>query len=157
MTIEAQGEWLTIPVAALRLNISVDAVRRRLKSGQLRGRRVRGQRGQRWEVLLGGPVEPDGAADGDPRPLRGGRARRVGVDDDRWQELMRELLAENGELGRQIGRLNDERAELYGRCGYLQGQLAAAREQIRALEAPRAAAAGEVTARRPWWRFLSLS
>ena len=52
MTVETQGEWLTIPVAALRLNLSVDAVRRRLKSGQLRGRRVRALHGQRWEVLL---------------------------------------------------------------------------------------------------------
>ena len=59
-------------------------------------------------------------------------------------------------VGRRLDRLSDERAELYGRCGYLQGQLAAAQEQIRALEAPRAAAA-EGTARRRWWRFLGAS
>src|SRR5205085_466543 len=121
-----------IPVAALRLNLSVDAVRRRLKTGQLRGRRVPGQHGSRWEVLLDAPTaagagaldRPAGAPD---------RPRHPGVADERWVELMRQLLEENGQLSRQLGRLSDERAELYGRCGYLQGQLAAAQEQIRAL------------------------
>ena len=70
---------------------------------------------------------------------------------------MRELLAENGELGRQLARLSDERAELYGRCGYLQGQLAVAQNHVRALEAPRTAASAEETERRPWWRFFSAS
>jgi hypothetical protein len=151
MTVETEGEWLTIPVAALRLNTSVDAVRRRLKSGELRGRRVRGRR---WEVLLGGTSEPARSGAAEARPARAGRPGRGGVDDERWLQLMRDLLAENGELGRRVSRLNDERAELYGRCGYLQAQLAAAQEQIRALQAPRAAAAAEETSRRGWWRFF---
>ena len=139
----AAGEWLPIQVAALRLNLSVDAVRRRLRRGDLRGRLVRGQRGQKWEILIG----PDGdAAPGDGQPP----ARpSVSVDDDRWLELMRELLAENADLGRQIRRLNDERVELFGRCGYLQGQLAAAHDQIKALAAPK-----DEEPPRPWWRHL---
>lgn len=141
------AEWLPIQVAALRLNLSVDAVRRRLRRGDLRGRLVRGQRGQKWEILIG----PDGkAAPGDDHgrrdtvPITG-----TGVDDRRWLELMRELLAENGDLAKQIGKLQDERAELFGRCGYLQGQLAAAQDQIKALEAPK-----DALPPRPWWRLL---
>jgi hypothetical protein len=153
MTLEAQGEWLTIPVAALRLNLSVDALRRRLKRGELRGRRVESARGQRWEVFLGRAEPPPGTA----APARTARAGRSVVEDARWLQLMHALLAENGELGRRVDRLSDERAELYGRCGYLQGQLAAAQEQIRALEAPRPAAAAEETERRPWWRFFGAS
>jgi hypothetical protein len=154
MTVETRGEWLTIPVAALRLNVSVEAVRRRLRSGELRGRRVTGQGGQRWEVLLGETSAPGEPALPGAGPARASRPRRAGAADERWLQLMRELLAENGELGRKLSRLSDERAELYGRCGYLQGQLAAAQAQIRALEAPRAAAAAEETARRPWWRLF---
>jgi hypothetical protein len=155
MTVETQGEWLTIPVAALRLNVSVESLRRRLKRGELRGRRVSGQSGQRWEVFLGGADEPPpGPRPEGTRPARAARAGRSAVDDAQLLRLMRALLAENGELGQRIGRLNDERAELYGRCGYLQGQLAAAQAQIRALEAPRAAAAAEETERRPWWRLF---
>jgi hypothetical protein len=153
MTVETQGEWLALPVAALRLNLSVEAVRRRLKSGQLRGRRVGGPGGQRWEVLLGGADERPAPMASQARPPAAG-ARPSRLDDERWLQLMRELLAENGELGRQLARLSDERAELYGRCGYLQGQLAAAQQQIRALEAPKAAAAAEGTERRSWWRFF---
>jgi len=88
------------------------------------------------------------------RPPSAARARRSRLDDERWLQLMRELLAENGELGRQLARLSDERAELYGRCGYLQGQLVAAQEEIRALEAPKTAAAAEGTERRSWWRIF---
>ncbi|HEY3111478.1 MAG TPA: hypothetical protein VGL23_22165 [Chloroflexota bacterium] len=153
MTVETHGEWLALPVAALRLNLSVEAVRRRLKSGQLRGRRAGGPGGQRWEVLLGGADESAAPTASEARPPTE-RARRSRLDDGRWLQLMRELLAENGQLGRQLWRLGEERAELYGRCGYLQGQLAAAQEQIRALEAPKAAAAAEGTERRSWWRIF---
>ncbi len=37
----------------------------------------------------------------------------------------------------EIPRLGDERAELYGRLGFMQAELAQAREWIPALEAPR--------------------
>jgi hypothetical protein len=143
----AVGEWLTIQVAALRLNLSVDAVRRRLRRGELRGRLVRGQRGPKWEILIAPDGEP-APGDGQPPTRDSQSSPRAGVDDDRWLDLMRELLAENADLGRQLGRLNDERAELFGRCGYLQGQLAAAQDQIKALEAPRDASP------RPWWRHF---
>jgi hypothetical protein len=148
-------EWLPIPVAALRLNLSVDAVRRRLRSGQLRGRRVRGERGQRWEVFLGEVV--DGVPAPTERPAANGRRRAPdgALPDGRWVDLMRQLLNENAELGRKVSRLHDERAELFGRCGYLQGQLASAQDQIKSLEAPRAAE--EPAPRRPWWRLFNAS
>src|SRR5260221_13907348 len=92
---ESESEWLSLQVAALRLNLSVDAVRRRLKRGELRGRRVRGVRGQRWEVQLGAPDE----ASFEQEVERG-------VDSDKWAQLMRELLSENAELGRQVTRMN---------------------------------------------------
>ena len=67
----------------------------------------------------------------------------------------------------EVRRLNDERAELYGRLGYMQAQLAAKDEQIKALEAPKEPIAPPPPAgaifrplpadpdppRRPWWRF----
>src|SRR5438105_15772933 len=91
----ATEEWLPIPVAALRRNLSVDAVRRRLKSGQLRGRRARGERGPRWEVFLGGPA--DGMPPEAEPARRGSDARRRGargaMPDGRWVELMRQLLS----------------------------------------------------------------
>lgn len=144
---ESDEEWLPLQVAALRLNLSIDALRRRLKRGELRGRRVRGARGQRWEVLLGadGPT-----AAGPVEPRDGGQA----MASETWTQLMRELLGENAELGRQIVRLNDQRAELFGRCGYLQGQLAAAHDQIRALQAPKEDHASRPAPRRSWWRVF---
>jgi hypothetical protein len=76
------------------------------------------------------------------------------------------------EAQRDIRRLNDERAELYGRLGFLQAQLQAKDEQLKALMAPAepepAAANSDGTAvpaprwpeepaepdpPRPWWRF----
>ena len=67
----------------------------------------------------------------------------------------------------EVRRLNDERAELYGRLGYMQAQLAAKDETIKALEAPKeppapTRPAGVVFAplpaepdppRRPWWKL----
>src|SRR5437879_2971301 len=73
---DVAAEWLPIQVAALRLNLSVDAVRRRLKNGQLRGRRTQGVRGTRWEVQLGDPVS-SGAARYENRGGR--RALRAGA------------------------------------------------------------------------------
>jgi hypothetical protein len=101
-------------------------------------------------VLIGvdSAVEPDETIEPEDTLVRD---ESRGVDSSKWTELMRELLSENAELGRQIGRLNDERAELFGRCGYLQGQLAAAQDQIRALQAPEPEA---TPPRRRWWRFF---
>jgi excisionase family DNA binding protein len=69
----------------------------------------------------------------------------------------------------EVRRLNDERAELYGRLGYMQAQLAAKDEQIKALQAPKEPITPPPPAgvifkplptepdppRRPWWRFWS--
>jgi hypothetical protein len=116
---------------------------------------VRGERGQRWEVFLGEVV--DGVPAPTERPAANGRRRAPegALPDGRWVDLMRQLLNENAELGRKVSRLHDERAELFGRCGYLQGQLASAQDQIKSLEAPRAAE--EPAPRRPWWRLFNAS
>jgi len=175
MAVSTGGEWLALPVAALRLNSTVESVRQRVKSGELRGRRVGPPGRRRWEVRLDGGGRP-ASATGDPAIGRRAAERRAvegpegapgpaaapssapsvapRLDDGRWLDLMRDLVAENDALGRQVARLSDERAELYGRCGYLQGQLAAAQAQVRALEAPASAAAAEGTERRRWWRFF---
>jgi hypothetical protein len=65
-----------------------------------------------------------------------------------------------------VRHLQQQNPELAGRCGYLQAELAAARERILALEAPAeppasasapAVGAGVVESApaptRPWWRF----
>jgi hypothetical protein len=152
---DREGEWLPIPVAALRLNLSVDAVRRRLKRGDLSGRRVRSGRGERWEVRIGADALEPGVRSTHDAAGSTTLVPSGGVDAARWVELMRELLAENAELGRQVGRLNEERAELFGRCGFLQGQLAAAQDQLKALEAPREPAIAPIAARpRGFWSRL---
>jgi hypothetical protein len=67
---------------------------------------------------------------------------------------------------RQIAKLNDERAELFGRLGFLQAQLQAKDEQVKALMAPTEPEPTPATIAprwpeepappeppRPWWRL----
>lgn len=79
-------------------------------------------------------------------------------DTPRRDETILTLLAE-------VRRLNDERAELYGRLGYFQAQLEQAQTTIKALEAPKEPEPAPVAPRWPeeptpaaplrrsWWRF----
>jgi hypothetical protein len=60
------GEWVPVKDAAERLGLTVDQARRRLRSGQLRGRQVAVAQGYVWEVwlpddtpALGGTGSPD--------------------------------------------------------------------------------------------------
>ncbi len=55
--------------------------------------------------------------------------------------VIEELTLEGREKDRLLVRLNDERAELYGRLGFLQAQLQAAEKRILELEAPKEALA----------------
>ena len=58
------------------------------------------------------------------------------------------------EQGREIVRLNNERAELYGRLGYLQAELTHTKELVRALQSPpEELLAEEEPPHRPWWKF----
>jgi excisionase family DNA binding protein len=80
------------------------------------------------------------------------------ADTPQRDETVLTLLAE-------VRRLNDERAELYGRLGYFQAQLEQAQTTIKALEAPKEPTPTPAAPRwpeesapadplpRPWWRF----
>jgi hypothetical protein len=61
------GEWLPVKDASERLGLTVDQARRRLRSGQLRGRQVAVAQGHVWEVWLPDDTPAHGGA-GAPGP-----------------------------------------------------------------------------------------
>ena len=118
---DGQGTtWVTIAEAAPILGCSVDTVRRRLKRGELEARQVHTQHGPTWEVCLGN-VRGD-------MPTVGSTPRQAAGSADGAAIL---------EALRLVGRLQEENRTLAGQVGYLQAQLDQAREQLRALEAPK--------------------
>jgi excisionase family DNA binding protein len=161
--------------AAQLIGVSVITVRRWIKAGKLRAEIVPGQRGPEYRIHLDHRsigdqrvITDHDRVNGDHRGARPDRRsdedlQRGAVEDlrhDRLTALLEAVTADNR-------RLNDERAELYGRLGYLQGELAQAREQLKALQAPKEPIAPPPPAgavfrplpaepdppRRPWWRF----
>jgi len=71
------GEWVPISEAAQRLRLSQDAVRRRLKGGQLQARREVMPQGFRWLVLLA--EDAPGVDNRDPGEVAPGGASRQGA------------------------------------------------------------------------------
>ncbi len=172
-------DLLTIAQAAEALGLSVKSVRRRIKAGSLEAEQVDGKFGAEWRVRL--TTARPGVAGADHSPSAGHIRSDHGTSNGRMtngreattpqttradQGIAR--LADLLERAQDdIRRLNDERAELYGRLGYMQAQLAAKDEQIKALEAPKEPIAPPPPAgalfrplptepdppRRPWWRF----
>jgi hypothetical protein len=137
------GQWLSLREAAAALEIAEKTARRRVKSGQLQGRQVGTQHGQAWEVWV---------------PSRGATAGRV--DGQGTQSVQGpEGLA----LVALVERQQQTILELSGRCGYLQAELATARERLALMVptttpemAPESTPEGEAVSRastRRWWRF----
>lgn len=149
---------LTIEEAAARLGLSVTTVRRRIKQKKLRAALVAGDHGPEYRVQ----VDP-----GQVATLAGEPGRDDGQDDQPSlganQPAVSSLVALVDKLTTENGRLQDERAELFGRLGYFQAQLEQAQSTIKALEAPKAPDPpgprwpDEPTPAdppaRPWWRF----
>ena len=151
-------------------------VRRRVREGALPAERVRGKFGPEWRVYLEAPavlsadhpmsVARNGAqtiaqSHAQQRPqnnaltdgLNGARSTDQGLI-----AALREAQATTAQLFTENARLQDERAELFGRLGFYQAQLQQAQETIKALQAPAVSSAAEETApqdppTRPWWRF----
>jgi hypothetical protein len=137
--------------AAIHLNLSVSAIRKQIKAGRLRSERVARPGGWRWVVY----VAPDattsstsGAVPGATPTDTTGAAPATTVADLLREALDRERTAAE--------RWQQERATLYGQIGYLQGELAATKAQVLALQAPLEEpdkGTVEVIRERPWWRF----
>jgi hypothetical protein len=178
VTAEQVLRQVSLPTAAAALGISVQAVRRRIKSGELHAERIKRPQGYAYRVALPAGVDvPKGAdvepAEGDhlPAPNRAapnghtqqvsGRAKDAPTGDG----LAVALLADLRTAHARIADLERDRFELAGRLGYFQAQLAAKDEQIKALEAPKEPAPAPAAPRwpeeptpadpppRPWWRF----
>ena len=121
----AAEEWIPIADAAQRLGVSQDAIRRRLKAGQLQGKREVMPQGFRWLILLDegerSSVDGEGAQGGAshqvPLPpthegAQGGaevatlaRAQEMAAYSEALLAPWRQQVAE---LSRQVGRLEAE-------------------------------------------------
>jgi excisionase family DNA binding protein len=117
--VNATAEGLTLSQAAGQLGVSKDTIRRRVKRGELKGWQVETKFGPEWRVAL----------DAAPAPLPTG----AGVDAAGVSDLVRLLSHTQAELVQAVGA-----ASMWqGRAELLAGELAASREQVRALMAPR--------------------
>jgi hypothetical protein len=133
MTETLTGEWLSLADAAKRLGLAVDTVRRRVKRGELQGRKLPTQTGYRWEVYLDGAYV-DVQADPEPPMPR----------LDELVNLVRDLTTQN--------------VQLAGQVGYLQGKLQDAEHKLALLEAPteetlHAATISHAENKSAWWAF----
>jgi len=162
MSTPPDAEWLPLPEAAALRGLSVRTLRRRIKAAQIGARRVPTPRGLAWQVLVLAPArEParpearESADDGYGLPH--GRALRAprGAGANPDQATPTTLV--------QLAR------DLFERNARLEGELAAARAELRMLRESAPAAesaagghqgvfplgvAGDLAAppRRPWWR-----
>ena len=113
----APDSGLTLAEAAAVLGISKDAVRRRLRAGQLSGHQVDGPHGPTWCVHL----------DGAPGLRHGGDTPAPTVAPPVDGAALLEL----------VDRLARENRDLAGQVGYFQARAQVLDERVRALEAPK--------------------
>jgi hypothetical protein len=128
------GRELTVPAAARVLGISERAVRWRIQAGTIGATR----NGRAWTVYV--PADNDPVVDAVVVETQRG--------SDAVVELARQLQAREGHV-RDLERTN---MELAGQVGYLQAELAQAREQL-ALAPPVDATPAPVD-RPSWWRRI---
>jgi excisionase family DNA binding protein len=158
------GAWLTLGEAAAYLGVSIYTVRRRLKRGELAGRRVRTDHGDIWEVRLttapkqhAVPVrllhqEPNQQptqqpSHAQPQPTEVHQERRQEVEHEAEETPQNAAVeAEPAgivELVRLMGRLQEENRQIAGQAGFFrakwedaEAQLQQAQETIKLLQAP---------------------
>lgn len=139
----AGAAGVTVAEAARVLGCSERTIRRKIKGGELAAVKVARPQGAVWYVQVNGHESGAVQAAG-PRPDK---------SDGRAVEALADLL--EAERARSVS-LERERAELYGRVGYLQAELEGARERLKLLDAPPAAPVepAATTPRRSWqfWR-----
>jgi hypothetical protein len=142
-------------------------LRRRIAAGEIRAERVRRPQGHAWRVYLPRQLNGGQHANGTVQDAASTLQAPAGTVQQHPPTTHQGLVALLERAQDDIRRLNDERAELYGRLGYMQAQLAAKDEQIKALQAPKEPLAPPPPAgaifrplpaepeppQRPWWRF----
>jgi hypothetical protein len=165
--------WLPLTAAAGRLGVSVDTVRRRIKSGEIEGRQVRRPQGFRWQVRLGAkghaaPRTPGADVDAGPMQRTDVSSRQaMDVHAAPMQQLNLDPLAQLvRDLKTELVQKAEAAAMWQARAELIAAELSQARETIKALQAPAttptapapapimpATAEAEPPASRPWWRF----
>ena len=142
---------MSIPDAARELGVSEQTIRRRIRRGDLPATRIARAQGYEYRVQVppgqrdqvqvvtglsadrqGDQVQIDTRLSADRHP------DQVQIDSDQVPDSHDQVTLATviAEQSRQITRLNDERAELYGRIGYYQAQIEQANAKILALSAP---------------------
>jgi hypothetical protein len=125
--------WLTLAQASQATGLTVDTIRRRLKRGELVGRKVATAYGPAWQVSLNGHTEGVGEPAGDtvavttPSPEQPSQGV---VTDAREGVGLLEAL-------RLVEKLQEENRNLAGQVGYYQAQIEQLRDMIKMLEAPK--------------------
>ena len=130
------GEWLPLVEAAGRLGCSVDTARRRLKRGELPGRRVPMQGGHRWEVFV--PLEG-------PEPMQ--PMQPLSADEHQIPKQPTQDLQALVDLVRDLSTQNVQPA---GQVGHWQTRAQLAEERLKLLEAPAENTDAASVLPRPW-------
>jgi hypothetical protein len=165
---DEHGAWVSLSEAAELLECSVDTVRRRLKRGDLEGRKLHAQSGYRWQVRLGSltrhtQVGKSAAAQADTSLVADQTQRQLEVLRD---TLVMPLIHQNHELHREVGAVREElgrererREQLEREREYPPGASRGARSHREARNAITGTThAGYVyrepeLGQRPWWKF----
>jgi hypothetical protein len=154
--------WLTLAEASAKLGISMDAARRRMRRGELQRRQIRTRHGITWQVRLEPP---------DPGTSLAPTVVPTVAIEPTVQALLEYLRERDRQRDGEVAQLREELARSRADLVDHAGQLAEAREQLRALQAPTAdsseIASGrdseglsaetaqqstDTAPRTPWWR-----
>lgn len=158
--------WAPLAEVAAAYGVSIDTIRRRMRRGEIEGRREQTPQGFRWLAPLPETVERNAVPDAPGSPERGeSAAHELAIiqreRDELIETLRHELAIRNREITRlheviasQAAALQAQAPALAARAGPASGTgdpapTAAPAEQIRP-----AASTVEPSAPRPWWRRL---
>jgi excisionase family DNA binding protein len=174
----AEQQTVSVSEAARLLGVTEKTVRQRLRTGELRGERVKRPQGHVWRVVWEQTTHPvngsAGAVDHRTDPVddlvTAPHSDRVsGSAGFRAVEALVTQLADerrrSEDMEKRLAVLQQERFELAGRLGYFQAQLEQAQQTIKALESPKEPEPTPPVPRWPeepappepparaWWRF----
>lgn len=157
------NEWLTLKQATKKAGVSENTLRLRIKLNQVAWARVPTPRGPAYRINLAlAPGEHDLEATGalpEPEPPAQEPASTVLASETADVGTVRDLVRMVDKQAERIEKLEAERAELYGRLGFLQGENLALKAAVQPLELPATIAppaiegAPPAPAKRVWWRF----
>jgi excisionase family DNA binding protein len=141
-------QWLTLKEAAEAMGCSVVTLRRMIKRNTVQARQVDTPNGRAWRVLSSSLISL-------PRVHVAQADHSLITPPDQGPAML--------ELVRLVAQLQDDKARMAQRIGFLEAQLSLSESRLAALEAPKAEpAAAEPTAAAtetvsepataPWWR-----